>query len=393
MARADLFKKPLLKKILNFLKIIPIYRIRDGVEELSKNDETFNTCLDILRDCHSVCLMPEGNHGDKRRLRPLVKGVFRIAFKSQEEFGHINTVKIVPVGIDFEHYTKIQQDLLIIYGKPIEVSDYIEAYRENLAKAMNSLKDRLIEEMQKIIIHIENVEHYDMFMDLREIYNNNMRNRAGIRGRDLYSRFQADKQMIDILDQNFITEPEKMQKLSAQVAEYSAGLNSLNLRNWVIARKGYSFARIFLQSLLLIIFSPVFLFGWLSNYIPYTLPKKMTKTVKDPQFVNSFKFGLALFVFLIYYSIIGILVAVFTEASWIPWAVMEGMLLSGYIAINYAFSYKKLHAVIRFRLLLGRGDKQILRLIALHEEIIATMNKITDTFMDFIKSKPERNIN
>ncbi len=390
MARADIFKKKFQRKILTFLKMLPIYRIRDGAEELSKNDVTFNICLDILRDCYSVCLMPEGSHGDKRRLRPLVKGTFRIAFKAQEDFGKVNSVKIVPVGIDFEHYRKIRQDLLVIYGKPIEVSEYMDAYHENPAKAMNSIKDRLAEEMKKIIINIENVEHYDMFQDLRSIYNSRMRNRTGISGSSLYKKFQADKQMISILDQNMVTDPGKIHRLSEKVAEYMTGLSELSIRNWVISGKGYSVLRIGLQSLLLIILSPVFLAGWLVNFIPYTIPQRMIKNVKDPQFENSFRFGLALVIFLIYYSVAGILLAIFTGPAWIPWAGMFVMLTTGYFALFYSFSCKKLIAATRFRLLKRGKDNRIIRLMVLYDEINAVMNDITDQFMESIKPKEDK---
>ena len=69
--------------------------------------------------------MPEGNHGDKQRLRPLVKGTMRIALRAQEKFGNNQGVKIVPVGLDYEDYQKFFQDLLIIYGQPVEVSEYL----------------------------------------------------------------------------------------------------------------------------------------------------------------------------------------------------------------------------------------------------------------------------
>ena len=39
MARADIFKKKTVGKILNFLKIIPVFRIRDGVSNLSNNNQ------------------------------------------------------------------------------------------------------------------------------------------------------------------------------------------------------------------------------------------------------------------------------------------------------------------------------------------------------------------
>jgi 1-acyl-sn-glycerol-3-phosphate acyltransferase len=380
MARADIFKKKTQEKILNFLKILPVYRKRDGTEELSKNEDIFNICLDILRDCSSVCLMPEGDHGHHRRLRPLVKGTFRIAFRAQEEFGDKNSVKIVPVGIDFGDYQKIQTDLLVIYGKPIEVSEYMEAYRENQPRAINAIKDKLSDELKKIIIHIGNTEHYDMYQDLRCIYNNRMRGLAGIRGNSLYKRFQADKQMISLMDQGFTTNPELMLQLSKHVAEYMAGLQELNLRDWVIDRKGFSVMRTILQLLLLIVTSPIFIMGWIANIIPYTIPQIMIRNVKDPQFISSFRYVVALLLFFFYYAIAGTLTGIFTNSGWILWPIMAGMLVSGYIALFYSFSIKKLFAAVRFRLLKGKGDQRIIRLIELHEEIINMMNSITGQF-------------
>ena len=381
MARADIFKKKILNKILTFLKMLPVYRQRDGVDELSKNDKTFLTCLDILRDCYSVCLMPEGNHGDKRRLRTLVKGTFRIAFRAQEEFGHLSPIKIVPVGIDFEHYYKIQQNLLVVYGKPIEVAEYMQDYTENPAKTMNAIKDKLAEELRKLIIHIENVDHYDMFQDLRSIYNSRMRRRMGISGRSGYDRFRADKQMISILDQEFIVQQDAMVILSGKVSEYMKGLRTLHLRNWVIDRKGYSITGIIFRTLALIIGFPVFVFGAVSNLIPYIIPVKATRNVKDTQFISSFKFGVALVVFLLYYILVGVISGLLTGPAWFPWALMFSMVISGYIALFYSFLFKKLYAALRFRFFNFKRDKRIKAILDLHEEIVSELNTITEKYM------------
>ena len=41
LARASAFKNPLVARILNWLKMKPVYRPRDGMENLIKNDEVF----------------------------------------------------------------------------------------------------------------------------------------------------------------------------------------------------------------------------------------------------------------------------------------------------------------------------------------------------------------
>src|SRR6266498_554685 len=41
MARADIFKQKTVGAILNFLKIIPVFRIRDGASNLANNTQSF----------------------------------------------------------------------------------------------------------------------------------------------------------------------------------------------------------------------------------------------------------------------------------------------------------------------------------------------------------------
>ena len=59
LARADIFKNPLLTKFLRFSKIMPAYRSRDGFEQLGKNQAVFEQCVDLLQNGHALCIMPE----------------------------------------------------------------------------------------------------------------------------------------------------------------------------------------------------------------------------------------------------------------------------------------------------------------------------------------------
>lgn len=381
MARADIFRKKRQADILTFLKILPIYRMRDGTEELSKNTEIFKLAQTVLEDKNPVCLMPEGNHYHQRRLRPLVKGSFRIAFNAQEKFGDTMNVKIVPVGIDYMHYQNIHQDLLINYGQPIDVSDFMDQYRENPPRAINILKDRLSEELKKVMIHISNEEFYDAYHEMRSLYNKRMRNRLGILGRTHYHRFTADKEMIRMLDENFISDPEGSKSLFSKVIEYSEGVKKFNLRNWVFDKKGFSLAGMILRSLGLVAGFPLFLAGWLNNYIPYAIPLRMIRNVKDPQFHASFKFVIAFICFPVYYIIMAVIIAIITGPAWIPWAYIASGVLSGYFALYYTFWYKKLKAAVKYRRLINKADPGFINIVKLHESIITSMNRMADNYV------------
>jgi len=103
LARADIFKRKSIAAILYFLKILPVYRIRDGFSSLKSNDEIFSKTIDVLKHKNGLVILPEGDHSGFRRLRQLKKGICRIAFQSDEATGYNLKIKIIPVGIEFSN--------------------------------------------------------------------------------------------------------------------------------------------------------------------------------------------------------------------------------------------------------------------------------------------------
>ena len=74
LVRASAFKKPLIKRFLESLNLMPIFRIRDGVKQLGKNTEVFEKCFDLLNQQKALMIFPEGSHNHKRNVRKLSKG-------------------------------------------------------------------------------------------------------------------------------------------------------------------------------------------------------------------------------------------------------------------------------------------------------------------------------
>ena len=62
LVRADVFKKPLIKKFLTSLNLMHIFRIRDGIKQLSNNDEVFEKCFKILQKKQTLIIFPQGGH-------------------------------------------------------------------------------------------------------------------------------------------------------------------------------------------------------------------------------------------------------------------------------------------------------------------------------------------
>ncbi len=162
VARADIFRDPKKARILNWLKIMPISRVRDGLEEVRHNDETINKAVETLQDGVPFCILPEGTHRPKHSLLPLSKGIFRIALQADETFGADKPVYIVPVGLEYGDYFHLWDSLTVNIGKPINVTAFAKAHADlDYPQMLMALREELTLRMRELILWVPDDEHYE----------------------------------------------------------------------------------------------------------------------------------------------------------------------------------------------------------------------------------------
>ena len=307
LARASAFKNPLVARILNWLKMKPVYRPRDGMENLIKNDEVFKACYEVLSMNMSFIMFPEGSHNRKRHLRLFKKGFTRIALGAMEESDYQLKVKIIPVGLNYSDHLYQGGDLLVIFGKPIEVADYIELYKENQPKAINKLKLEIHEKIKELIIHIDDEEHYEMIDSLREIYRLNMIESLNLRKRNLFDQFNADKRTIEKIEKHLSNHLNAAEQIDNNIKEYKSTLYALKLKESIFYKNNKSFIVAILNSLILLISSPIFAFSIINGFVPYYIIRFIIKhQIHDDHFYTAFKSTIGMFLFPIFYMLITI---------------------------------------------------------------------------------------
>lgn len=375
LARADIFKSKFIISVLTYLKILPIYRKRDGISSLGKNEEIFDQSSFILKNKYNpMCMFPEGNHGDKRRLRPLVKGIFRIAFQSQAEHGTTPYLKIIPVGIDYSHYQKFQQTLFVQFGDPIQVSDYWEEYEENQAKAINSLRERLAVEMKKLMIDIQSEDYYDTIMGLRPFYRKEMKQKLNITTDKLRDRFIADKELIKHIEATIQTDESQIRKLDETFRKYTRLRDNLKLRDWVLRKDSYSLTGNLLVLILEILLTPILLVGFLGNWPHYILAPRFGKKIKDTQFQSTAIWGIGIVIQALYYILLLVL-GIFILPYW--WLAIVGIVIlpfAGIAAYRIRTLFVKTWAKIRYTL--KRKSKDLKYVLELKNELNTILENI-----------------
>lgn len=158
LTRSDVFGGPL-QWFLDAMQTIPVYRIRDGYDKLKNNQEVFERCYSLLNKKHNMMMFSEGKHHDQYYLLRLSKGSSRLAIEAQLRSPQ-HPIYIQPVGINYGNHLHARHDCTVVYGKAINVQDYLSTYQDHPARGLNSLRDTLQLEMEACLWYPKNDSNY-----------------------------------------------------------------------------------------------------------------------------------------------------------------------------------------------------------------------------------------
>jgi hypothetical protein len=342
LARADIFKKKTIASILYFLKILPVYRIRDGFSSVKGNDEIFVKTIDVLKNKNGLVILPEGDHAGFRRLRQLKKGICRVAFQSDEATGFNLKIKIIPVGLEFSNYSRFRQVLTVAYGKPIEVSKFFDLYKVSPERALNELRSRLSDEMKGIMVHIESEEDYEAIDELRSMIN---------------GRFSDDIRFPKLLRDRILINKVNL-------------LKELNTDYRLLEKKKHPIGWLIAGMVGIILTFPLFIYGNIFNLTFLEIPNLQIRKIKDPQFHSSIRYGISLalaFVFLPAYLILSLFIF---SSWWLGLLIFLTLPLSGLFAWNYYLQFRRISGGFRIRSLIKQKNEEFNILRKNHTELV-----------------------
>lgn len=285
IARGDMFKKPAIAKIMFFLRILPIYRIRDGFKSVKDNNaEIIDKAADVIHDEVKLFLYPEATHRTKHSLRQLSKGIFHIALKANNDFGHEKPVYIVPTGIEYGDYFRYRSTALVNFGEPINVTEYVNQNKdENEAVIMNGLREMLTERMSKQISFIpDNEENYEAIWEMTKI-------KSGLKG-SLEERLENNKKTIkEILDWKE-KEPEEAKEKFEKVDKFIKKRKKKGISVTSVTKKNI-FGTVLWKTLVALLGLPYYIASAVANLPIWLVTKILKNNFKDKAWGNTVSFG------------------------------------------------------------------------------------------------------
>jgi 1-acyl-sn-glycerol-3-phosphate acyltransferase len=298
LARADIFQKPVTRILLTGLRISPVYRIRDGRESLSRNEEIFNTARQVIERGVPLCLMAEGRHNDRHQLLPLVKGMFRIAGATQLELGD-KPLYILPVGLDYDHYECPYHNVSASIGKPIDVRQFMDEYKTNEPIALNQMRKALADSLKAQMHDVVSHDRYDDEYAYCHLKTQETLHEMGLYNNP-FNRFTARKHVSETVA---ALPDEQREALYDQGAAFAEECRRRGVPLW-FASKGWTAGKSLLAMLAVLLtlaaIVPIWKY-WLISNVTLFLPTHLLvrRLIKDTQFRSSVNFGIRLILQLI----------------------------------------------------------------------------------------------
>ena len=150
LTRGDAFLNRRVGRLLYKLKMLPVYRPSEGVENLSENYKTFDSCIELFRKDQIVLIFSEGLCINEWHLRPLKKGTARLAYQSLQENVPL---KILPVGINYSSFQRFGKNLFINFGNLFSVKEFDKNLSDGVFNQF--FNTRLENELRPLVFEID----------------------------------------------------------------------------------------------------------------------------------------------------------------------------------------------------------------------------------------------
>jgi glycerol-3-phosphate O-acyltransferase/dihydroxyacetone phosphate acyltransferase len=355
LARGEALEKPLARAILSRLNMIPVYRPETTPDEVVKNDEIFRRCYAHLAKGRCLIIFPEGFSKTERRLRKIKTGAARIALGAEASKDFELNMRIVPVGLNYSNPHFFQSDLLINFGAPIEVASYRELYLKDAFGAARKLTDDIRKVLEQRTVVIEQEVLAPLISNIEKIYRGQLRDEFSPEGELNLQNFYLSKEIVKAVNYFFEKSQARVMRVNDMINDYLDGLGQLALKDALFRRSRVYNAR-FLKLSLLVLGFPVFVYGFVNNYLPYKSAAVLSaRMVKRPDFRGSLQLALGMFAFLIFYAIQTVCVSMLL-GPWVALLYLLTLYPSGLLALRYIKEFRKYRRQIRlFRLFMRRS--------------------------------------
>jgi len=336
LAKAPLFRTPVLSFFVRALDSLPVYRRQDEGEDVSRNRETFAAARKLLAKGGTIGICPEGVSHDQPGLRPIKTGAARIALGAVAT-DEVADLKIVPAGLYYTSKTTFRSSALLYFGRPIEVRPVKLALDENPPPAaVRELSNKIERALREVILDAEHQEALQTITRAEKIFSSE----AGEdEDESLAEELQLQQRFIKAYTVLASRAPDRLRKLEVRMSRFEEELKQAGVDPDDLSPPTSTldvFGHLVTRCLLFLILLAPAMLGTLVHYPAYRLGGYLaTRFSQDSEdVISTIKLISAMLLFPVTWLIVG--VATYNVGGWI--LVSTALLIlpvAGYVAIRF----------------------------------------------------------
>ncbi len=285
LAKSTLWKIPVLSRLLDLARALPVYRRQDEGSDPAQNAATFARCDDELAAGGAIAIFPEGTSHNQPGLQPLKTGAARIALGAEARRAAPERplgVRILPVGHTFDARGSFRSRALVTVGEPLDPAPELAIQATDPAAAVRALTARIDAALQRVTLSYSTWDEARLIARAADLY---ARPALDVpRFRTLEETFAIRRAMLDGYHDLARRFPERTQAVADAVQRYDRLLRAFHLKDEQVAA-AYpipSVARFVAVTLLrLLVDLPLALVGSVLNLAPYYLVRLIAQSAKD----------------------------------------------------------------------------------------------------------------
>jgi 1-acyl-sn-glycerol-3-phosphate acyltransferase len=265
LAAGFLFKNKILGWIMRSTGTIPVYRKHENEDAEERNVDSFTACFDVLKNKGAIGVFPEGLTHLDRQVKKVKTGTARIAIEAEVRNNWQLGLKIVPVGLNYYHPTKIRGKIFINFGRPISVADYKDEYEQDSEKAIHNFTDLIYSKIQEHVIHLDSENLQQLLGDLEHIYKGHLLEQLS--EEEPVSEFMLSKKLAEAAQYYYEHDPGKIAEVWGKLENYKRKLKEMGVGDTMI--REYHHRGVMQRGLgaflITIVGVPIALYGWLNS--------------------------------------------------------------------------------------------------------------------------------
>jgi glycerol-3-phosphate O-acyltransferase / dihydroxyacetone phosphate acyltransferase len=385
VATVQLFRFTPLRWLLTRCGVIPINRVTDNARAMRTVTNTFEACFQVLERGEAVGIFPEGITYEDSQMREVKSGAARMALELEHRHQARLGLQVVPAGLTYSAKEVYRSDVLVHFGEPIRVTDFLAGYAEHRKECIQKLTAEIERRLHALVLHLPQLEHARVVAGVKRLYLDRLLLGHGIIHEPVSPRAEellVTQRIVAAVERVYRLQPERAAAFSAKLDAYERWLRRLRISDEHLAlfpdkRKlvGQSIG----WAVVAVLAAPLALYGWLHRLIPYAIVRwavrRFTQPGKHRAQTSTAAITAGIVAFGLFYGLcVAVVHCVF------GWPVSFWYALSLPVASLVAFYYlrelRRLWASVRNTAVLLRVPMAARRLLGMRRELMAEIEAV-----------------